>query len=406
MNKHLWSLAVALALVGGCTSTTAPVTQTVAEIPAMSFSPQWKAQLPLDGRKLESMYLRDDLIILYTTNHVAYGVNRASGVLAFITDVTRTPVTLFAPTTIADKVYYPSNTNFSVYDKKGKLIDTLELGFPLSSGAVSDGPMLFFGGDRGTGRLFCLDTRQSFAAGHAIPRWELATDSSAAVVSQPATYQGLIYVAFQDGKVYAVNADNRNGVWPIKDFQSATGLAGYFRCDGEVDADLRADGAGVYVASRDTKLYCLNRTTGLVKWIYFASEPLDQACEVTNTTAYIHVNGKGLVAIDKNNGKFHRDPKWVMADATRFLAEDDKFAFLLRGKNTIVAVDKQTGEPKFTSKRKDLAFFGTNTKDGVVYAANERGELFGIVAVTKPGTMGEVVWNQTPIAGPLAAAGN
>ena len=34
--------------------------------------------------------------------------------------------------------------------------------------------------------------------------------------------------------------------------------------------DLKADDFGVYVAATDTKLYCLDRATGKIKWQYFA----------------------------------------------------------------------------------------------------------------------------------------
>ena len=55
-------------------------------------------------------------------------------------------------------------------------------------------------------------------------------------------------------------------------------------------------------------------------------------------------DGKGLIAIDKISGPMDRVPKWIAPDAVRFLAEDEKFSYLQRNDNVIVALDKATGE--------------------------------------------------------------
>jgi hypothetical protein len=80
------------------------------------------------------------------------------------------------------------------------------------------------------------------------------------------------------------------------------------------------------------------------------------------------------------------------SEATRFLAEDDQYAFLLGKGNSVVAVDKKTGEVKFTSRRSDLVAFAQNTTDGVIFATTKAGRVIAAVAVKHHGEVGELVW--------------
>jgi outer membrane protein assembly factor BamB len=110
------------------------------------------------------------------------------------------------------------------------------------------------------------------------------------IESQPLFFDGLLYFASIDGKVYAIS-EERNLAWSLPD--------GVFRCEGGVTADLFADQQGLYVASRDTKLYCLNRLTGRISWQYFAGEALHRQPLATKDFVYQYVPGKGVVCIDK-----------------------------------------------------------------------------------------------------------
>jgi len=81
-----------------------------------------------------------------------------------------------------------------------------------------------------------------------------------------------------------------------------------FKCDGPVTADLKADEFGLYVASEDTKLYCLNATTGKNRC---SISPAARCATLRDDagSAYQYVYGKGLVCIDKLNRRIQpRDP--------------------------------------------------------------------------------------------------
>jgi outer membrane protein assembly factor BamB len=71
----------------------------------------------------------------------------------------------------------------------------------------------------------------------------------------------------------------------------------------------------------------------------------------------------------------------------------------------VLALDRQTGDERFTSQRGDFKTFATNAgKDGVVYAATAAGTVYAIDAVTQSGQIGEVVWAPASAAADAAVA--
>jgi outer membrane protein assembly factor BamB len=166
-----------------------------------------------------------------------------------------------------------------------------------------------------------------------------------------------------------------------------------FKTGSAIVADLAVDEQTLYVASTDTKLYALNRNNGRIQWTYHGGAPLRTSPAVTTDMVYQYVRGRGVVAIDKRAGKFNREPLWVAGDATQFLAQDETNAYVRRRDNAIVARDKKTGEVKFTSQRRDLDVFGTNTmsNDGVVYASTREGRVIAVRPILRAGVIGEVV---------------
>jgi outer membrane protein assembly factor BamB len=226
------------------------------------------------------------------------------------------------------------------------------------------------------GRLAALDLAMRYAAS----RWEVM--SRAGISATPAVYANTIFFADERGAVFAVNED-KAPAWALE--------RSSFETDGSIVADLRADEGGLYVASMDGKLYCLDTGTGRVRWQYYASVPLVDSPAVTPDTVYQTIPGVGVAAIDKTQGKPNRDAKWVAAGATRFLSQDEKFVYLRGSDRRIMACDRATGEIKFRSQRNDFVAFAINTKTSMIYASTREGRVMGVMPVTKPGTVGTLV---------------
>jgi len=376
VRKTLLTLLVSAALVAGCQSNKEPA---ITELSPNNLRAVWTRTLDLKDAAPREIYARDNMLFVYTTQNMVYQMDRKSGDVGFIIRAASPGAQAKPPVLHEGSVIIPTDQTLDYYNTKGYRTASIKLKDPIRSGIATDKYGTYVGIDSGSGgaRIASIDA----SSPNSPYRWQFLTKG--VVVSTPAIYEGVLFSASDDGNVYAVDSD-RNEAW--------TALKGVFKTDGPVHGDVTAEKSGVYVASADSKLYCLNPRDGKILWQYYSGFPLFDSPAVTATTVYINVRDHGVAAIDKGNGEYERHARWVVPDTTRFLAEDDQYAFLLGKNNAIVAVDKKTGEVKFTSKRTDLVVFAVNTTDGVIYAATAKGKVIAAVAVKRHGEVGELVW--------------
>jgi outer membrane protein assembly factor BamB len=290
---------------------------------------------------------------------------------------------------LKNHLVFPSATALEVYDNTGAFEQSIKLERPLRSNVSGDGDMIFFGSAGPHGGLV---EGYDVSVPYAPQKWEFLTYDGADVTSGTAVYSGVVYSGSEKGEIDAVTVQ-RAQIWDTDH--------GNFLVYGPIFADLVADEAGLYVASRDYSLYCVNRTTGKLKWQYFTGAPLSDAPVTTSDSVYQMVPGKGLAAVDKILGPFNRTPRWIHPTASQFLSQDEKYVYLAdpRGESeiskrtqyAIIAVDKLTMKLAFESDHKDFTVFGTNRKDGTIFAGYDDGKIFAIKPVLKAGQIGELV---------------
>jgi outer membrane protein assembly factor BamB len=313
---------------------------------------------------------------------------------------------------LKDQIVYATADAIQIYDMHGNLARTVPLGYTLTSGVAGDKDMLFVAeAYPDGGRLAALDLNllggttydPSIHTINAIPkRWEYLVPG-AGIVSTPVLLNDAVYVAAENGTIAALATSDREPLWPTDN--------GVFQCYGSVLADLVVDEYGVYAASYGGMLYCLNPNNGKVRWQYFAPSPLTTDPSATKDLVFEFVPGAGVVAIDKTAAStvdrtkrptYDRTPRWTAGDCTQFLAEDNKYVYLLRKDHHICACDKDTGKEVFVSKRSDFIAAASNNNygalvgspaDSSVYATLSNGTILSINAVTLPGIIGQVVLN-------------
>ncbi len=404
MIKHLLmsGLVLAASAIGGCATKEAEPVAMPEPLNSQSFKREWGADLELKDDEVDRLYAMEDMVFVYTKKHMVYVLNKGSGRIRFSDKIDNSPIKPHQPVVLKDRIVFPTNSTLEIYRRDGKAKErSFATHSSLRTEAVGSptGSRVFFGVDTpGAGRMVAAET----LPGDYKPVrevWELMSTHGAPINSAPAVWGGVCYVGYEDGEVYAINADTREGIW-------ATSTGTTFKTYGPVQADLRADENGVYVPSTDSKFYCLDKAQGRVKWSYFAGSSLRDTAEVSLTTVYLPVTALGMVAIDKLQGPAVREPKWVVRDMVKFLAEDEKFAYFQRSDNVIAAVDKVTGEPKFTNKRRDFVAFATNARDkeGTIFASTKDGRVYAIRPVLKLGDVGEVVWQPIVPDAPVLAS--
>ncbi len=385
--------------IAGCTQPTVFHRNPVAVLPMGSFQRDWFVDLQLSQDPIVKVDVRDKLVYLYTRSKQVLAFDRKSGTLQLTLQVNNADVTLKPLVELQDRIVFPSATSLQVFDSSGVFQKEIDLTRPLRSNAAGEGNVIYFGsvGTHG-GLVEAFDVAQPYAP----QKWEYLTHDGASVTAGIAVYNGTVYSGSEQGEIDAVATD-RQQLW---DTDNGAFLAG------PVAADLKVDEFGLYVASKDTKLSCINRSTGKLKWQYFAGYPLVDSPVTTADSVYQYVPGLGLAALDKTTGPFNRTPRWVHPTATQFLAQDDKYVYLADPRPTaddkgapgyaIVAVDKQTMRPAFESDHKDFSVFGTNQRDSLIYAGFPDGKFYAVQPVLKAGVIGELV--MTPVSSDVAIA--
>lgn len=394
MRTQLLSLLVASSLLAGCQSASgAPPTAQQAQtgpVGVGGFVEQWNAPLLLgSNNEIKHLYLRGDVLYAYSGYDKVYAISASGGQLLWGHQMGQ-PGDQIQPPLVLDKglTVLAGISTIDRVDIHGNSMPVIEIGHSIRSPLAGAGNFVYCGLDFPTGgRLAKIDLTKPFNNS----AWEFVI--TAGISASPALFQGIVFAGGEDGRVYAVN-EQRDVLWPLPD-------GGIFTTDGRIVADLKADKDGVYVASTDTKLYCLDITTGKIKWIYFGSLPLVDSPAVTAESIYQALPDRGVVALDKNAGDYHRKPRWTVESARRFLAEDEHYTYLQGYDNSIIGVDKKTGESRFHSQRTDLVAFASNPKNGMIYAATAGGAVLCIQPVTQPGMVGAVVKSDldfTPVA--------
>ena len=407
MSKHLLILTLALAaaaLAAGCGAKASDVANPQ-PLAKNSFARQWSTQL-MGGadNPVTAIHPTDQFIFAYRQDGSSNVLDRATGRLLHVDEPRDGAQRLHPPVLLGDRIVYPTTTYLEVFDTSGRYIAhptkpsdengkpcSQNLDGPIRTDAVGTGKFIFLGvAFAGGGRIVEVDMTRPY-----VPALWTLMEPGSDIAAAPAINKDVVYVASEAGSVAAVSISTRDPLWQLPN--------GVFGTYGGVVANLENDASGLYVASTDTKLYCLNAATGKVKWQYFAGAALRDPPVLTRDSIYQVVPGGGLVALDKagaGTSAYNRQARWVASDAVQFLSQDDHYVYARSGDNHVVALDKRTGERRFASQRADLSAFGINPKgDGLIYLSTNNARVLAVRPVLQPGGIGEVVL--APIAAPM-----
>ena len=266
-------------------------------------------------------------------------------------------------------------------------------------------------------------------------RWKLPT---AGMVGKPVIANGVLYVAPQDGYVYAVDAATGHIRWRFQrtvNVSVTVGIDGYPALDGDtlyiasdggtvyaLDASsgrqrwlytlptgshiyaAPAVGNGrVYVSSGggDNAFYALDEATGKVAWQFTAPQGFDSYPLLVGETVYAGANGffqASLYALDVRTGK----ARWQYQGTDAVIARpayDSGHLFVAARDGSLTELDGQTGKPGWHTSlgaggQNGGALLATGAapvaSDGVVYVGGES----GVVAALDEAT-GALKWKQT-----------
>ena len=385
------SLGMAAAMAGGCsdekmTSSAPPVSAT--PLDANAFSQLWRGSIAVPaGDHVTRVIMLGDTVYVYTAGGTVYGLDHDTGVVRFV-DVVNSKGHELRPAVALndDNIAYPTADTLELYSKRsGEFIKSIYVQGRISSDASSDGDVVYLGLDVGGGHLAQIDTDRPY---HEVV-WQLLLFGQ--VLGAPAAAQNVVFVGSGDGGVRAITNDEHS-YWFLDHDRFNTG--------GAIVADIVLDGGNVYAASTIGRLVCLDRRNGLLRWQYYSNIPLTETPVVTKTMIYEHIDGLGIVALDKvqqlqlNPGDKHmidmksHTPIWQANGAKAFVSETDSYAFLIDGDGSILAVDKTTGARVYRAPNTGFAAFATDTRESTIFAAGNDGSVYAFKPTLAPGTPG------------------
>lgn len=378
MTRTRLTLTLLAAALCGCSTQTKTQRNPIGNLPTGSFEVAWAADTGV--KSLQQYYFVENQLFLYDKGNVVSSYDTNGG-LKFKLVIGENGDLLREPMVQPTRVIVPTGGTLEILNNAGVKTKVFTLPQPIRSPGIIVGDVVYFGSDSETGgRLSSVDLTRTYF----VNRWTVLTGI---IATKPALFDNTLYCATDDGRVYAINQD-KTPLWgPGPEMPD-----GIFHADGKIVAAPKADDTGVYVASMDTKLYVLAPNTGRVRWTYYAGMPLTNSVTLTADTAYILVDGKGLVALPKKSTERNVTPKWTFADGVKVGADDGKYAYVLTNRGTVAAVNKADGSLAFETQRNDIAQIVMNpdAKNPAIYAVTKGNALLALKPVLRPGVVGEL----------------
>ena len=237
--------------------------------------------------------------------------------------------------------------------------------FAASTGGSSDGAHFYvasISGDvKGGSWYYSVDVSDGLS------RWVMRAEDL--IVVRPVYFDGRVYVASGDHKVYCLTPDLalKRIVW-----QAAT--------EGPLVAEFVVDARGCFVASEDYKLYALDRATGLPLWAFRAAGPLTAATQVGQQTVYQFAKNDRFYAVNLATGT----KRWDNKDARTVLADLGDHVAVLSAERNLLLVDEMLGKVDFSVPMTGLDYFAPNAGKAVIYAVSVDGKAVCIRPAKAP----------------------
>jgi hypothetical protein len=311
----------------------------------------WQFNLPLDDSEtLERLFIFDNRLCALSSRNYLSCLNRADGNVMFSS--------LVAPAglPLAGMECYQGELLTMVGDKLLEInadIGTEKTSTNVKSGVTSpvvrnDSFFYVAGVDK---RLHVLK------ADNKVQIFEVAAESDSLITSVLADQEFVVF-ATAAGNVICIAPDR-----PVKLWQ--------FDVPAAVVPPVVRDVTSLYLACRDTKLYRVDLSSGLLLWKYQTQAVLDAAPQVGAKVVYQYVSDFGLIALDKGTGKL----LWKLPNGLGLLAESGNKAFVITNAGLLIVMDNVKAKQLYSVDIGQAVKYTPNAADSKIYLADAKGRL-------------------------------
>lgn len=311
----------------------------------------WQYNLPLsDNETIDRLLVRENRLFALTNRNYLTCLNRMDANVAFSTFIAPAGLPLMGLeyykgellTMVGSKLV---EIDTSLGTEKSFMPSTTSVACPV----VRNKSFYYFAGlDKRLRALYADDKVQAFEAA-------AETDS---LITSVLAEENFVVFATEAGNVIRITADGPRKQWQ---FDAPKALAG----------PVAYDGNSLYIACRDTKVYCLESGRGHLVWNYQAQAILDEAPQPTDMAVYQYVSEVGLIALDKKTGAL----LWQVEDGSGLLAESGNKAFVITKKGVLVAMDNAKKKQLYKIDLGQSLRYATNLNDSKIYIGDNKGRL-------------------------------
>ena len=283
----------------------------------MKYRIDWQTNIAIPwGEKFKYVEPLGDRLVTIETGNVVTVMDEASGRIIWRDRVGGTHENLARPVRDNELLILSSETRAFVYNiNQGNFIKVVELSYVSNTAPVIIENLAIYGTPKGI--VFAQDLRTG------LKRWAYQMGNS--ITTDPIAAGPSVVTCDAKGEVNLFNPVSGGIIWQYGTW-------------GRVSVEPAASELMLYVASEDQTLYCLERTTGKVRWKHPTSHPLLQSPVALGDLALQWVKGKGLIALDSFTGKV----LWTLdVNATAVQVQQDSIIFLHEGK--LLYVDRKDG---------------------------------------------------------------
>lgn len=315
----------------------------------------WENKLPIQKTEsLEQLLILGNRVYAISDRNYTVSLNRENGNVIFGRIVAPDGLPVVGLRLYGDDLISIGGTKLIEIDpESGIQRKAVDVGFSISCPAARNSSYFYLSGaDRRLHTLRAEDKVQIF---------EVAAENESMITSILAHDISVIFTT-DAGNVISIMPDKPRRLWQ---FDAAGGIAGpIFR-----------DGMSLFFASKDTNVYRVDMVglpekTQLV-WKYQTAGVLDKAPRVTQDVVYQHVPGKGVTAIDKENGTL----LWSVPGGVDLLAEAKGRAYVITKGRTLVVMDNLSTKKLYSVNFAEVSIYTANITDSKIYVADERGRI-------------------------------
>lgn len=296
----------------------------------------WWAQAPISPVKERVAYLTADEVNVYvqgqsgviTTYHGETGRRLWS-------DLYDAPFKKSMPVTSNDEQVLVSigSMVYSMNKMTGSLLWKFAVPDQPSTSPSLDEDRIYFGTANGSVYTYDLREIQNLYEDGLLPEygekarlWRFSTSKQ--IISPPLVTSNSLLFASQTGTAYGVSAANK-----VLKFQLET--------RGNINTPLAVSSEYLFVCDTNNRLYCLNQSTGRVRWIYSAGNAVTQQPRVLGNHLYIIPQARGMICLNIETGQAESRAPGVV----QFVAASENRIYTSDISNNLVILDRADLSP-------------------------------------------------------------